>query len=396
MVRVQRVDVAGQGPTWTVLGVDHMPVGVIEGFLEYLRQTDRSPNTVRSYARALALWWEFLGLLGRAWDKVTIDDMTGFLAWLRTGLPPEVAPIGPSPHQVSSSTVAARLQAVRSFYQFQQLRGVAVAGWLYVAADRSRSPYVPFLAHIRRGPGLAATVRVRRGRRAQAPTLTPTQIDVIKDRCGRFDPEKHRWQGSVRDRFFFTLLEETGLRLGEALSLQHRDWHTGGGENPFIEVVPRPHPLGQRTKGGYYRKLFVSDDLDRLYAEYVWQLCEAGMDLAVADAGGSMDECYVLVNLSGPRRFGPMRPETIYKLVDRISRDLDGVLPAGWSPHWFRHTHATALLLSGRPVHVVSRRLGHADVQTTLNTYAWVTEDEEMRALADWHAVTDRWRVSRG
>jgi len=35
-----------------------------------------------------------------------------------------------------------------------------------------------------------------------------------------------------------------------------------------------------------------------------------------------------------------------------------------------RHSHATALLLSGVPVHVVSRRLGHADVQTTLNTYA--------------------------
>ena len=39
-----------------------------------------------------------------------------------------------------------------------------------------------------------------------------------------------------------------------------------------------------------------------------------------------------------------------------------------------RHTHATALLLAGVPVHVVSRRLGHADVQTTLETYAHVTE----------------------
>jgi hypothetical protein len=37
--------------------------------------------------------------------------------------------------------------------------------------------------------------------------------------------------------------------------------------------------------------------------------------------------------------------------------------------------------------------LGHVDVQTTLNTYAHVTEDAEMRAVADWKAFTAGWRV---
>ena len=54
---------------------------------------------------------------------------------------------------------------------------------------------------------------------------------------------------------------------------------------------------------------------------------------------------------------------------------------------------ATALLLSGVPVHVVRRRLGHADVQTKLNTSAHVTEDAEMRAAADWRAFTAGWRT---
>ena len=70
------------------------------------------------------------------------------------------------------------------------------------------------------------------------------------------------------------------------------------------------------------------------------------------------------------------------------ARELAGQVPAGWTPHWFRHSHATALLLAGVPVHVVSRRLGHADVQTTLNIYAHVTEDAELRAVADWKALT--------
>jgi len=385
---MQRVDLGGGETTWTVLGPDHLPVDAIERFLEYLRQCDRSPNTVRSYARALALWWEFLALRERGWDGVQIEDLTGFLGWLRTGLPPGVEPLGPVESQLGSATVAVRLQAVRSFYDFQQLRGLDVAGWMWSTGGRRSTRYLPFLAHVRPGPPAVATVRVARRRRS-APTLTPRQMELIKDRCGRFDRETRCWVGSVRDRFFFVLLEETGLRLGEALSLQHRDWHSGGGENPFLEVVPRRHPLGVRVKGGEYRKLYVSDGLDRLYAEYLWQLCDAGMDTVVA----SMDVGYVFVNLAGGQRFAPMRPETIYKLVNRIRRELAGQVPPQFSPHWFRHTHATAMLLSGRPIHVVSRRLGHADVQTTLNTYAWVTDDDELRAVADWSAVASSWEI---
>lgn len=56
------------------------------------------------------------------------------------------------------------------------------------------------------------------------------------------------------------------------------------------------------------------------------------------------------------------------------------------------HTHATALLLSGAPPHVVMRRLGHADIQTTLSTYGWVTEDAEMRTLAQWRSYVAGWK----
>jgi site-specific recombinase XerD len=79
--------------------------------------------------------------------------------------------------------------------------------------------------------------------------------------------------------------------------------------------------------------------------------------------------------------------------VDRLRRQLSGQVPHTWTPHWMRHSHATALLLSGVPVHVVRRRLGHADVQTTLNTYAHVTEDAEMRAVAQWKAFAAGWRI---
>jgi Phage integrase family len=73
-----------------------------------------------------------------------------------------------------------------------------------------------------------------------------------------------------------------------------------------------------------------------------------------------------------------MRPEAVYWLVRRLRRRLAGRVPERFTPHWFRHTHATALLLSWTPAHVIARRLGNTDVQTTLNIYAWVTDDAEL------------------
>ena len=69
------------------------------------------------------------------------------------------------------------------------------------------------------------------------------------------------------------------------------------------------------------------------------------------------------------------------------------MLPDNWTAHWLRHTHATALLLAGAREYVVMCRLGHADVQTTLSTYGWVTQDAEMRTVAEWKNYVAGWNV---
>lgn len=43
--------------------------------------------------------------------------------------------------------------------------------------------------------------------------------------------------------------------------------------------------------------------------------------------------------------------------------------------HALRHTHATLLIFNGENVKVVSERLGHKDITTTLNTYVHVMQD---------------------
>jgi len=388
---VQRVLLDGQR-TWTVTGDDHLPAGPVEEYLEFLRVAQQaSPNTVRSYATSLARWWEYLTTAGTAWDEVGLPFFVSFVSSLRTGLPAGVAPL-PAAAYVSGpseSTVAARVTAVLSFYRYHaDAHQVPVADRLYRPGGRA-GRYVPGLTHLQRGrqrPGSA--VRVRRTAARPVPLLTPAQVEAILDACARQDAGSGQWTGSVRDRLLFAALAETGMRLGELLSTRHCDWHAGRGGTPFIEVIPRQdHPAGVRCKSSRYRRIYISDELERLHSEYVWELCDAGAHLE-ADLAGY----FVLVNLRRGRWLAPMRPETVYDKVASLKRRLGGAVPAGWTPHWFRHTHASALLLSGAREHVVMRRLGHADIQTTLNLYGWVSEDAELRALADWRSFCSGWR----
>lgn len=47
--------------------------------------------------------------------------------------------------------------------------------------------------------------------------------------------------------------------------------------------------------------------------------------------------------------------------------------------HGLRHTHASVLLYKGANIHSVSKRLGHGDIQTTLDHYAHVLKEMEQR-----------------
>ena len=51
-----------------------------------------------------------------------------------------------------------------------------------------------------------------------------------------------------------------------------------------------------------------------------------------------------------------------------------------------RHTHASMLLAAGTPVHVVSRRLGHASPVMTLNVYAHVLNGQAEDAVVKLEA----------
>ena len=88
--------------------------------------------------------------------------------------------------------------------------------------------------------------------------------------------------------------------------------------------------------------------------------------------------------------------------------DADG---AAWKPNWvtkafqrhlaaaglrrfrlqdFRHVMASQMLLAGVPIPIVSRRLDHRRVSTTLDFYAHVTPAGDRFAVNALHAVMSR------
>ncbi|MGW7571868.1 tyrosine-type recombinase/integrase [Streptomyces tendae] len=382
----------GERRTWTVVGEDYKTVAPVEEWLEAHRRY-WSPNTVRSYATSLSQWWTFLEQRDETgkWNAVGVPTVAAYLSWLRNGrtvdhtiTTPEKGP--------EATTLEARLGALISFYKWQDaVNDVPVAAKILRGAPR-RAPARGLLSHLdaRTEPGPSSLVRVRTvKRRDRPPILMPQQVQAILDGCATYDPAAGEWVGNLRDRFLFALLAETGMRLGEALGMRIHEFVMGRGSTPHIEVVPREdNPNDARVKMLRPRRVYVGADLERLYADYLTHLAMRAADLGMPiDPGDPL-----FMNLDRPPYLSALREGTVRDKVTALKRK--GIGPADWTPHWFRHSHATALLIGGTPEWVVSRRLGHAHVQTTLDLYGWVTEDEALRAAANWKNYTNGWKVS--
>lgn len=71
-----------------------------------------------------------------------------------------------------------------------------------------------------------------------------------------------------------------------------------------------------------------------------------------------------------------------YRLTDAFKTIATGCGIHGVRLHDLRHTHASMLLATGVPIHVVSARLGHENIQTTVDTYGHLLPTSDAEAVA--------------
>ena len=151
----------------------------------------------------------------------------------------------------------------------------------------------------------------------------------------------------------------TGLRRSEILGLTWADVDIASRRlvvsKTMINLVGDPDHKNEPKSRRSARAIFFSEEVaaalrshrQRLIAQYGTVIIPKIQVCARADGS-------------------TVKPNALYKGVKRITASAS---ITGAHIQCLRHTHATFLLLAGVPIHVVQARLGHASIQTTVDTY---------------------------
>ena len=358
MYSVRRVVLPARAvESFTVIGPDLRPVELVDEYLAWLTDCERSPNTVEAYAYDLRAFWTFLAEHGLSWEQVGVGELAEFAAWARR--PAEnVVVLAEEAARLSASTVNRMLSGVVGFYEFQARRGSTLAKHLIVQTRSGRGGYKPFLHGIARSRPRGRAVRLPE-QRSLPRTLSLEQVAAVID-C----------QERLRDRFLFALLASTGMRIGQALGLRHEDvvaW-----ERRIVIRARENAPRRARSKGGAEGGVPVCPELLRLWNDYMH---EEYRDL---------DSDFVFANLWGGRIGTPLSYSNVDRIVERTQRRVGFHFTA----HHLRHTYATLAYRDGVGLEVIGVLLTHRSPSSTL-IYTHPTAEDLRGALAD-RGVLDR------
>lgn len=345
-MRVQKAILPSGNYTWIVLDDSFLPIEPVHKYLSYLNSINRSPNTIKTYAHALKLFWTYINQENLKWTEVGLSELSNFLSWLHE-YNSNLSSVSFVQKKRSERSINLLLTVVGTFYEYQHRLGLIKAVPLYDYVHLRGHSFKPFLYHINKSNLVATNVLKIKAPKYKPLILSRTQVKKIMEICD-----------NQRDKFLVFLLYETGMRIGQVLGLWHEDIHSWDNE---ILIVPRKnHVNGMRAKTINNYIIHVSKELIDFYTDYLLEeFCEA-------------TSSYVFINLWGGFLGKAMSYSSIQMLFRRLSRKLGFKV----TPHIFRHTHATELLRAGWDMSYVQRRLGHKQIQTTINAYAHIANED--------------------
>lgn len=168
----------------------------------------------------------------------------------------------------------------------------------------------------------------------------------------------------------FRLLAFSGMRIGECLALT---WHDLNYKNNTIAI----NKTLARTKNGIKIQTpktkasnrVVSLDNETIQVLKMWQL-EQRKQLLKLGINAMNKQQLIFSNTKNKFIIIP----TVRLAIKQIANKA-GIYPI--TTHGFRHTHATLLFASGMDIKQVQARLGHSNVQTTLNIYTHAMKDKQ-------------------
>lgn len=173
-----------------------------------------------------------------------------------------------------------------------------------------------------------------------------------------------------------------GLRISEALGLRWTNVDMEEGTFAVVEQLPHKIPAGMtvitemapvKGKGadGSGERVLPITEAARPYFQRQLDLQARQKSLAASSGTVYYDNQLVIANPNGsPRR------------RDRVSADFGQLIRRLETPHIrfhdLRHSHASMLIEEGFSALLISERLGHESIETTLQTYSHLYPNKQI------------------
>ena len=218
---------------------------------------------------------------------------------------------------------------------------------------------------------VAALVDPPRREHREMRALTPAEVHRLLESC----------QGTPWHPIFHTLIW-TGLRRSELLGLRWKD------VDPLLATLRVTQVLHQLGDGAFVyaepktakgKRSVALSPTSCLMLRVHRERQEADMALLGLDCS---PDTLVFSHTDG----SPLRPDSVGQAFRRLARRAG--LP-GVRLHDLRHTHASLLLQQGVNIKVIQERLGHANVQITLDTYSHLLPGMQEAAISGFDAVIE-------
>ncbi len=350
---------------------DGLPVIPIIKYLKHLDNTGKSVNTIKTYCYSLKLYFEFLKETSKDFREVNISVLSNFVGWLRNPYNnSKVLVLKPTKAKRTEKTVNLTITVVTNFYNYlyrtEEINNDLVKKLIKQVFTGGRRLYKDFLFHVNKDKPINKNILIIKEPRKKLNVLTKKEVEKIYSAAT-----------NIRDKFLIKLLFETGLRIGEVLSLFIEDFIYDYSNGHKIRLVDRGElPNGAKLKTGE-REIYISQGLMDLFDDYMYEVLD---DIEI-------DTNFVFVKLKGENKGKPMGYPEVSALFNRL-KAKSGI---NVHPHLFRHTHATIYYKQTKDIKQVQERLGHSQIQTTMNMYLHFS-DEDIRE--SWEIAQPAFKIS--
>ncbi|EEV86167.1 transposition regulatory protein tnpA, partial [Staphylococcus aureus A5937] len=253
------------GINFMILDGNNEPIVDAVRYLKYLDSVKKSLNTKKTYAYALKKFFVYLENKKICYKEVSFDNFVDFIRWMKKPFENEnVLSYHRKEISISPKTINLTMTVVSNFYDYlyrSKKLDVNFYDFIHMESKYSKK-YKSFMHHVNKDYRTLKNILKVKEPKKKIEVLTNAEVKKLLGETN-----------NIRDKFLIQLLYETGLRIGEVLSLRIDDIKFDFRKGHQIVLKNRLNDNGTYLKTGE-RKIFISQSLIDLYDDYVYEIID--------------------------------------------------------------------------------------------------------------------------